>query len=273
MAIFSRVKQWVSNEVLTASDLNAEFNNLLNNTKPESIEDYSNDVSTMRLTADPGGVGTESLATSLAGELERLRFAIKRICGAAQWYSDPGRYLNAGALNVQAADIAADAVTTAKILDANVTTAKIADGAITYAKRAAINLVKGTATGAFTGSATVDTDITGFNVTITSTGKPVLITVENNATTSSDLTITSATSSNVQVLLTLQRGTTTITTTLPGKGNTASGILNSFRVPSAALFNFTDEVAAGTYTYKVRYACQVGSSIALQDLILVAREL
>lgn len=89
MAIFSRIKTWVSGETLYASDLNSEFNNLLTNTKPESIEDYSADVTTMRLTTDPGGSGSESLATSLAEELRRIRYVINRIVGKTYWYEAP----------------------------------------------------------------------------------------------------------------------------------------------------------------------------------------
>lgn len=87
-AVFSRVKNWV-NEVLSPADLDAEFNNILNNLDPTGVGSYSATVAQMKLTTDPGEVNTESLATSLGGELERLRFAIQEMKGssAAQWYS------------------------------------------------------------------------------------------------------------------------------------------------------------------------------------------
>lgn len=131
MAIFSRVKTWVSNEVLTASDLNAEFDNLLTNTKPSSIEDYSTNTSEMQSSADPGGVGSESLATSLAGEIQRLRYKVKQIIGGAQWYSTPDFDLT-GTLGTS--NIADSAITSAKIADGTIATGDIADGAITEAK-------------------------------------------------------------------------------------------------------------------------------------------
>src|SRR5712691_7107862 len=43
---------------------------------PTTLGDYSATAAQMRLTTDPGESGSESLATSLSGELERLRFAI-----------------------------------------------------------------------------------------------------------------------------------------------------------------------------------------------------
>ena len=57
-------------------------------------DDYSVDNTQMQSTTDPGEVGTESKATTLAGELERLRFAVKELkqwClgTIAQWYESP----------------------------------------------------------------------------------------------------------------------------------------------------------------------------------------
>lgn len=57
-------------------------------------DDYAVDNTQMQSTADPGEVGSESRPTTLAGELERLRFALKELkqwClgTIAQWYESP----------------------------------------------------------------------------------------------------------------------------------------------------------------------------------------
>lgn len=135
--IFSRIKVWVSGEVLYASDLNTEFNNLLTHMVPTGIAGASQTVATMQTTTSPGGVGTESLAADLYGELQRLRYVIARIIDdtqATQWYAAAPRGLGAGQLGVQTADIADKAVTTAKIDDAAVTTTQLADNSVTPAK-------------------------------------------------------------------------------------------------------------------------------------------
>ena len=62
---------------------------------PTSINDFSNDVGEMQTTTNPGGLGSESLAIDLSGELARLRYMIKLITGQAQWYVDPGVNLSA----------------------------------------------------------------------------------------------------------------------------------------------------------------------------------
>ena len=88
-ALFSRVKTWTSTEDVTASDLNAEFDNVLTYLTPAYIDDYSANVSQMQSTADPGEVGSESLATSTAGEIQRLRKLISEITGEDKWYESP----------------------------------------------------------------------------------------------------------------------------------------------------------------------------------------
>lgn len=89
-ATFNRVKNWTT-EVLTNSDLNAEIDNILNNLGPAGVDDYSATATQMKLQTSPGTLGSESLATSLAGELERLRYVIQRVIGSDvdYWYEAP----------------------------------------------------------------------------------------------------------------------------------------------------------------------------------------
>jgi hypothetical protein len=79
---------------LTAAIYNTDHQNHINNHTPQMVDDYSADAATMKTTVDPGEVGSESLATTLSGELERLRFAIKEIKGTDQWYETSEGNLN-----------------------------------------------------------------------------------------------------------------------------------------------------------------------------------
>lgn len=88
-ALFARIKTWSAAATVIYSDLNAEFDNILNNLMPQYIDDYSANSTQMRVTTDPGEVGTESLATTLSGELERLRHIIKEVTGEDKWYESP----------------------------------------------------------------------------------------------------------------------------------------------------------------------------------------
>lgn len=54
---------------------------------PTLIDDYSATAAQSNLTHDPGEPGAEDLATSMAGELERLRFRLQEMTGGATWYA------------------------------------------------------------------------------------------------------------------------------------------------------------------------------------------
>lgn len=87
-ATFSRLKTWGA-EVLKYLDLNAEFDNILNNMTPAGIDDLSSNAAAMQGTQDPYPGGTASAPTSLAGELQRLRYLLAQITGKTYWYIDP----------------------------------------------------------------------------------------------------------------------------------------------------------------------------------------
>lgn len=74
---------------LTAAIYNADHQNHIDNHVPLQMDDYSSSVPQMQTTTDPGEIGGESQATTLAGELERLRFIIHEITGKTQWHPSP----------------------------------------------------------------------------------------------------------------------------------------------------------------------------------------
>lgn len=80
--------------VLSASIYNADHVNHITNLNPSQSGSYSDNVAQMQTATDPGEVASETLASSLAGEIERLRFAIQDIktqlgFTSPQWYSTP----------------------------------------------------------------------------------------------------------------------------------------------------------------------------------------
>ena len=74
---------------LTANIYNSDHQNHIDNHIPTQMDDYSGSVAEMQTTTDPYSGDSESQATSLAGELERIRFQLDQVIGAAQWYHDP----------------------------------------------------------------------------------------------------------------------------------------------------------------------------------------
>lgn len=91
---FSRLKSRPTGNTISGPDDDAEFDNVINNMTPAGLDDYSLNVAQMQSTADPYPGSVESLATSGAGEFERLRFQflnlLQGLCPTiTQWYHDP----------------------------------------------------------------------------------------------------------------------------------------------------------------------------------------
>lgn len=252
MAVFSRIKNWVSNEVLTASDLNAEYNNILTNMQPSGIEDQSADVAAMQATANPGTVGSESLATTLAGEIQRLRYKIKEILGTAQWYSAPTRTLAAGSLSVATADLQA--------------------GSVTQAKREALPYQLSSSSGSFSTTSTSYVDATNLSVSITTTGRPVFATLVPvvDTTNGSGLFKQMVTAAGSEVfLIKLVRGST-------DAGIARIQVFGSsgYQDEENPSIVFIDTPAAGTYTYKIQVKSNGGDGlIGLSRLKLFVYEM
>jgi hypothetical protein len=93
-ALFNRLHNWIDDETLTADDLNNEFNNILDNLVAAELEGYSsiNNIpsnSRMDSEVDPYPSSARSFASSIAGEIERLRFMLTSITGESHWYNQP----------------------------------------------------------------------------------------------------------------------------------------------------------------------------------------
>lgn len=86
-------RTYVDGDILSAADYVADHQQHIDNQTPDGTDDYSLNVSQMRTVTDTGDDNGESLATSLSGELTRLRYQIKHIkeklngSTVLQWYS------------------------------------------------------------------------------------------------------------------------------------------------------------------------------------------
>jgi len=79
--------------VLTSAIYNNDHTNHITNQNPQMTGGYSDNVTQMQLITDPGSLGAESLTTTLAGEIERIRYQLKLITGEPQWYVAPAQNL------------------------------------------------------------------------------------------------------------------------------------------------------------------------------------
>lgn len=98
--LFSRLKNWIKNEEITADDLNAEFDNIIDNLSPENIGPYSTDVPKLQETFDPGDVGSENFPETTMEEIQANRSMIQKITGKDEWYIPPAVSLESLALSL-----------------------------------------------------------------------------------------------------------------------------------------------------------------------------
>ena len=77
-------------ELITSDIYNSDHQLHVTNNTPPGVDDYSSNIVQMQAQVDPGDVGSENLAVSLAGEIERLRFTIARLAGTTFWYEIGG---------------------------------------------------------------------------------------------------------------------------------------------------------------------------------------
>ena len=81
-------RTWSTGDSLTAGDLNSSFSTaVVSGMTQACIDGISDTVAGMRTQTDPFAAQSESLATSGAGELERLRWTLSRALGWPYWYS------------------------------------------------------------------------------------------------------------------------------------------------------------------------------------------
>ena len=78
-----------SGTILTAAIYNSDHQNHVTNQNPSQTGAYSDNVAQMQSQVSPGTVGGEVLASSLAGEFERLRFVLARAFARTFWYDAP----------------------------------------------------------------------------------------------------------------------------------------------------------------------------------------
>ena len=90
MAVISQYQVVIPGQTITAALWNGMELNIINNGLiPGGIEDYSSTDGQMQTMTDPFPASSISRPTSLAGELERIRWQFDNIIGGSNWYEDP----------------------------------------------------------------------------------------------------------------------------------------------------------------------------------------
>lgn len=182
---------------------------------------------------------------------------------------------------IDSSEIADGAVTSSKFQTSAVTTAKIADGAVTYPKLASTTVTESSSTGIDGGgdaSGTTYMDITNLTLSITTTGRPVLIGIECDASSiESDAASYSQTykgsTATIENRVRLRRDSTTLSVVKFVSVSDGSIGAREQHTPLSG-FVFLDTPAAGTYTYKFQGYTQDSSTyLMMNDAKMFAVEL
>jgi len=179
-------------------------------------------------------------------------------------------------LNVTTAKINALAVTTAKINDLAVTTGKIADLAVTQGKRAALGQQLSSGSGTFSTTSSSFVDVTNLTVTITTTGRPVFLSLGGAATgtipgPSAGCSHGSSDTAICKFAYLRDASPSVGENTVTARALGATAVKNF--IPCSS-FSHIDVVAAGTYTYKFQAAAVgSGSAAEVSECKLTAYEL
>lgn len=164
------------------------------------------------------------------------------------------------------------AITTAKLLDNSLLEAKFADASVTPAKRADVGEQQ-SATVNFTTTSAVEVDVTNATVTITTTGKSVMLYLNKLAnTTGMGLSSTTAVAAITEYYLYRDATKIAIFNSAPVPMSVGAGAYVNH--PASGITHIDEAPAAGTYTYKVAMSRGAGSAASgVIDSKLVAYEI
>lgn len=148
---------------------------------------------------------------------------------------------------------------------------QLANNTITRAQEASVGQQVSSSSGTFTTTNSSPTDVTNLTVTITTSGRPVMLFLQSDGTSGvANISTSSSTLTNRSSIF-LVRGSTTISTTQLSVG-VGSNVNNSVATPPG-LITFLDAPSAGTYTYKAQVANGSFGAVAVSNCVLVAYEL
>ncbi len=187
---------------------------------------------------------------------------------------DAHTHASGSGVQIPTGGIADNAITTAKINALAVTTAKIAANNVTRAKLEAVGQQVSSDV-AYSASATSYTDVTNASISITTTGRPVVVAFIPDSSGVGYILIETTSALNAAIDVKALRGATKVyeatslgvllQTTTAGAVGTPQIVLP----PSSV--HFIDVPAAGTYTYKLQAQKASGSATSSGNYVFAGR--
>jgi hypothetical protein len=257
MAQIARITTFSDGNVLTAAQLNDEFDNVVDgvNTLDDANISSSANINPVKISASIAGDGLAK--DPIDGSLDvQVDDTTVEIASNLISIKDDG---------IDADKIATDAVTTAKIIN----------GAVTRPKLAALGQQQSGYVGeTITSSSYVD--VPGLSITITTTGKPVMVALKGLSTSPGVILNQGPNATTSESRISFLRDATQIAEYVAKLTITIGGpyTMDTFGIPASAYWTI-DTPAAGTYTYKVqaKNSTTGASSNVVVDAELIVWEL
>lgn len=169
--------------------------------------------------------------------------------------------------------VSASGIGTTQIANLAVTTGKIANNAVTRDKLAALGQQTSGNSSTFSSTSTTLVDITNLSVTLTTTGRPVMLILQSFPNgTSADVSISNSSSTNATATLCWSVGG--VDTAFHLLGTTAAGNgANAIALTLPAALSQIVFPSAGSTTFKLRTRVIAGTTISVSNCQIVAYEL
>lgn len=250
MSQISRVTTFVDGQPPYSDDLNPEFNQIVSTVNALDDDNFSAAANISPTKIDSGIQGNAISRNSTTGVL-----SLAPDDSTIEISSSQLRIKDSG---IVAAKLASNSVITAKILDANVTRAKITNN-YNSASLAANQTI--TSSGA---------DITGFSLSITTSGRPVLVAVYNSIVQISDPGTAVNGSAGTFGIIFYRDSTVVGRDNYGWNQSTVTTVALAQRQTILKLpYNFMliDTPSSGTYTYKAAAVRSIGSSSVTSSIL------
>jgi len=166
------------------------------------------------------------------------------------------------------------AITESQIVNSAVTTNKINDSAVTRTKLASVGQQISASSGAFSTTSFTFVDVTNLNATITTTGRPVVISIISDGSGNYSYlgTFFNAGATAYGLNINILRSGTEVARHKVEHGLSSTSFETSFYIPSSFIYH-VDVLPAGTYTYKIQMHSLFGAPVYLNYSKLCVYEL